>query len=70
MTLKMRLVTRRIGRRRAHAATSSPIANRTPALRRTASPPPETIIHRYDYLSSTALATDPLSLPVPHMYSS
>jgi hypothetical protein len=70
MTFKKRLVTRRIDRSIARAATSSPGATRTPPPRRAASPPPETMIHRYDYLNTAALATDPLILPVPHMYSS
>jgi hypothetical protein len=70
MTFKKRLVTRRMGRSIARMAASTPAANRPPAPRRSASPPPETMIHRFDYLSSPALVTDPLILPVPHMYSS
>ncbi len=69
MNFKERLVTRRIDRRTARAATSSQAANRPSAPRR-ATPPPETIIHRYDYLNSAALSCEPLPLPVPHMYSS
>ena len=72
MTFKTRLVRRRISRVDMPGARSSDAASNTSRLQapRGTAPPPETLIHRYDYLRSAVIANDPPPLPVPHMYSS